>query len=224
MKEKTFDKSGVWPVKLKNPDGKTSTELLLTVRKPGALLLKNTGTSYYASTHVQANAKKDLLLEIQGASTKEMKAFFAGRPLQIFARNATSLTVQLNTQGLTPGTYPLWVWDKDKGASNTMLIVVLPEGHSSAIPKFYSVSPIALDGGAALTPVKGKVRFLIYGSGLTKNLYLVVDKKSYPVQFINSIYSIAEADLTGVAKGQYEIYLKDPNSAYQSPKLKLDVQ
>ena len=218
---------GLHLIQMKNPDGQTSDSTFLSVRPTGSLLLRDITTAYLHSRIVRTGGSTTLTLVTEGG-TANTQVYFAGRAMSVNKRTGGELEVLIDATKLPVGQYPLWLWDKEKGTSNSILINVMPKTGTGAVPKFYSVFPIALQGGSALTPLGGKVRFFVYGSALNDTLSLVVDKKAYPIKVVytsgSTNYAIAEVDLSGVSAGKYDLYLQGAKKVYNSPKLKLDIQ
>ncbi|MBU49533.1 MAG: hypothetical protein CL920_12630 [Deltaproteobacteria bacterium] len=223
LKDKVYNEVGHHVLQLKNPDGKTSEELYFSVLPTGnGMMLSGYGDPTNKNNIVRANSQVGLTLSTTN-TTKNTEVYFAGRPTTVGTIEKESLDVTLDTRGMSPGVYPLWLWDKDKGASNTILVKVVGEKYNADIPKFYSFYPTLLRGTAAIQAAGNKVRFFVYGSNLHDGLMLSVNGKTYPTKKSGN-YLISEVDLTGVTKGMYDVFLTEPNSGFVSPKLKLEVQ
>ena len=220
----TFDKAGVVPVVLQNPDGTRSLPNFVTVMPSDSLRITKISLSshLFDNAIIRPNTVRAMTVYGQGLASTA-KIFLAGRPLKVNSGSTTSMTVEFNGFDLADGVYPVWV-EHEGRRSNTILVHVYKEGLGpDAAPRPLTLIP-AIVRKAALASLNGKIRLGIQGRGFTPQLRVRFSGQTYPVVFVNSSIIGVELDLTNIAAGSYPVVVEDASGTVKSLELELTVE
>jgi hypothetical protein len=220
----TFDKAGVVPVVLQNPDGTRSLPNFITVMPNESLRITKISLSshLFDNAIIRPNTPKAMSVYGQGLASTA-KIFLAGRPLKVNSGSATLMTVEFNGFDLPDGVYPVWV-ENNGQRSNTILVHVYKEGFGpDAASRPLTLIP-AIVRKSALTSLGGKIRLGIQGFGFTPQLRVRFSGQTYPVVFVSSSIIGVELDLTSIAAGSYPVVVEDASGTVKSLELELTVE
>ncbi len=232
-KQTIMGKPRLIPIQLKNPGNKLSNTMFATVLPKDSMRLTRIGdekyymgwwSEYYPAfcyvNILRPNQKQALV--VLGSKLRKAKFYLGGMELKVESTTDTKATLVADIPDLPDGIYPLWA-KKGSTVSNTIFVNVYKDDGIGGVPRIIQMAPLVVEK-AAFSKTNNKVRFYLYGNGMTKDLKAFFDGKPAKLIYVDMGIVFVEVDMTNVSTGYHKIELAGPNGKIKTFDYQIEVQ
>ena len=220
------------PIQLENPGNIKSNVSFATVMPKGTMRLTRIGDPKFEMTwwgeyypafcyvNILRPGKKQTFV-VLGTDLQDAKFYMAGIEVTVKSYSTNKATLIVDIPDIPDGVYPIWA-KKNSQVSNSLLVNVYKDGGIGGVPRVRQVSPLIIQK-TVLAKTNNKVRFALSGDGMTKDLKVLFDGKSFAITYVASNYIFAEVDLSNVTVGKHKLQLVGPNGKLKSLEFQIEI-